>query len=80
MKLFHDEDIVWRAYASPERRRLALLDNSPRAKAILALAAQKAGWGDKLPDRVGRGVSLQFACATFMAHVAEVEVAKPQQE
>jgi isoquinoline 1-oxidoreductase subunit beta len=56
--------------------RLALLDKSPRAKAVLALAAQKAGWGEKLPERVGRGVSLQFAFASYMAHVAEVEVAK----
>jgi isoquinoline 1-oxidoreductase beta subunit len=56
--------------------RLALLDKTPRAKAVLALAAEKAGWGQPLPDRVGRGVSLQFAFASYMAHVAEVEVAK----
>jgi isoquinoline 1-oxidoreductase subunit beta len=56
--------------------RLALLDKAPRAKAVLELAAQKAGWGQPLPERVGRGVSLQFAFATYMAQVAEVEVAK----
>jgi len=56
--------------------RLALLDKTPRAKAALALAAEKAGWGKPLPERVGRGVSLQSAFATYMAHVAEVEVAK----
>src|SRR5260221_12943532 len=56
--------------------RRALLDRSPRAKAVLELAAQKAGWGRPLPDRVGRGVSLQFVFATYMAQVAEVEVAK----
>jgi isoquinoline 1-oxidoreductase subunit beta len=54
----------------------ALLDKAPRAKAVLALAAEKAGWGQPLPERVGRGVSLQFVFATYMAHVAEVEVAK----
>jgi isoquinoline 1-oxidoreductase beta subunit len=43
---------------------------------VLALAAEKAGWGKPLPERVGRGVSLQFVFATYMAHVAEVEVAK----
>src|SRR5262249_11037515 len=36
----------------------------------------KAGWGQPLPPRAGRGVSLQFVFATYMAHVAEVEVAK----
>jgi isoquinoline 1-oxidoreductase beta subunit len=56
--------------------RLALLDKTPRAKAVLALAADKAGWGQPLPERVGRGVSLQFVFATYMAQVAEVEVAK----
>src|SRR5580692_2100052 len=54
--------------------RRALLDKSPRAKAVLDLAAQKAGWGQPLPKRVGRGVSLQFVFATYMAQVAEVEV------
>ena len=56
--------------------RRALLDKSPRAKAVLELAAEKAGWGQPLPDRVGRGVSVQFVFGTYMAQVAEVEVAK----
>ena len=43
---------------------------------MLELAAEKAGWGQPLPDRVGRGVSVQFVFGTYMAHVAEVEVAK----
>jgi isoquinoline 1-oxidoreductase beta subunit len=56
--------------------RRALLDKAPRAKAVLELAAEKAGWGQPLPKGVGRGVSVQFVFATYMAHVAEVEVAK----
>jgi isoquinoline 1-oxidoreductase beta subunit len=56
--------------------RLALLEKTPRAKTVLALAAEKAGWGQPLPERVGRGVSLQFAFASYMAQVAEVEVSK----
>jgi isoquinoline 1-oxidoreductase beta subunit len=56
--------------------RRALLDKSPRAKAVLELVAEKAGWGRPLPDRVGRGVSLQFVFATYMAQVAEVEVSR----
>jgi isoquinoline 1-oxidoreductase subunit beta len=56
--------------------RLALLERAPRAKAVLALAAEKAGWGQPLPERVGRGVSVQFVFATYMAQVAEVEVSK----
>ena len=56
--------------------RHRLLDKSPRAKAVLELAAEKANWGQPLPERTGRGVSLQFAFATYQAHVAEVEVSK----
>jgi isoquinoline 1-oxidoreductase beta subunit len=56
--------------------RRALLDKSPRAKAVLELAAEKAGWGQPLPKGVGRGVSLQFVFATYMAQIAEVEVSR----
>jgi isoquinoline 1-oxidoreductase subunit beta len=56
--------------------RRALLGKSPRAKAVLDLAAEKSGWGQPLPARAGRGVALQFVFATYMAHVAEVQVAK----
>ena len=41
--------------------RRVLLGKSPRAKAVLELAAQKSGWGQPLPERAGRGVSLQSA-------------------
>jgi len=56
--------------------RRALLDQAPRARAVLDLAAQKAGWGQPLPAGQGRGVSLQAAFRSYMAHVAEVEVSK----
>jgi len=56
--------------------RQALLDKSPRAKAVLNLAAEKADWGKPLPTGSGRGVSLQSAFGSYMAHVAEVEVSK----
>jgi isoquinoline 1-oxidoreductase beta subunit len=56
--------------------RRALLDKSPRAKAVLELAAEKAGWGQPLPGRVGRGVSVRNTFRTYMAQVAEVELAK----
>jgi isoquinoline 1-oxidoreductase beta subunit len=56
--------------------RRALLGKSPRARAVLDLAAEKAGWGKPLPERSGRGVSLQNAFGSYEAHVAEVEVAK----
>ena len=56
--------------------RRALLDKSPRARAVLDLAAEKAGWGQPLPKGSGRGISLQFAFGSYLAQVAEVEVSK----
>jgi isoquinoline 1-oxidoreductase beta subunit len=70
------DELAAAARQDPVAYRRALLDKSPRAKAVLDLAAEKAGWGQPLPDRVGRGVSVQFAFANYMAQVAEVEVSK----
>ncbi|SCB46617.1 isoquinoline 1-oxidoreductase, beta subunit [Bradyrhizobium yuanmingense] len=56
--------------------RRALLDHNPRAKAVLELAAEKAGWGTPLPQGRGRGVALQNVFGSHLAQVAEVEVAK----
>ena len=68
------DELASAAKQDPVAYRRALLDKSPRAKAVLELAAEKSSWGEPLPTRDGRGVSLQFVFGTYMAHVAEVEV------
>jgi isoquinoline 1-oxidoreductase subunit beta len=70
------DELAAAAKQDPAAYRRALLDKSPRAKAVLELAAEKAGWRKPLPDRVGRGIAIQFVFATYMAQVAEVEVSK----
>jgi isoquinoline 1-oxidoreductase subunit beta len=56
--------------------RRALLDHNPRARAVLDLAAEKASWSSPLPKGHGRGIALQYVFGSYLAQVAEVEVAK----
>ncbi|MGA9603858.1 MAG: xanthine dehydrogenase family protein molybdopterin-binding subunit [Methyloceanibacter sp.] len=60
----------------PVEFRRSLLGEQPRVLGVLNLAAEKAGWGTKLPDGVGRGVSVQFAMGSYLSQIAEVEVSK----
>jgi isoquinoline 1-oxidoreductase subunit beta len=70
------DELAATAKKDPVEFRRALLAKNPRAKAVLDLAAEKAGWGQPLPKGSGRGVSLQFVFGSYLAQVAEVEVAK----
>jgi isoquinoline 1-oxidoreductase beta subunit len=70
------DELAAAARQDPVAYRRALLDKSPRARAVLDLAEEKSGWGQGLPAGVGRGVALQFVFGSYMAQVAEVEVAK----
>jgi isoquinoline 1-oxidoreductase beta subunit len=55
--------------------RRKLLEHQPRMKAVLELAAEKAGWSkDPLPKGRGRGIAVAEAFKTFVAQVAEVSV------
>jgi CO/xanthine dehydrogenase Mo-binding subunit len=49
------DEVAAAAKQDPVAYRRALLDKAPRAKAVLDLAVQKAGWGQPLPNGVGRG-------------------------
>jgi isoquinoline 1-oxidoreductase beta subunit len=70
------DELATAAKQDPIAYRRALLENSPRAKAVLDLAAEKSGWGQPLVKASGRGAALQFAFGSYLAQVAEVEVAK----
>ena len=60
----------------PVAFRRALLRKSPRALAVLDLAAREGQWGKALPRGRGRGVSLLYSdWGSYLAQVADVEVA-----
>ena len=71
------DELAAAAKQDPFEYRRALLDRSPRAKAVLELAAERAGWGQPLPTGRGRGIALLHAFGeTYIAQVAEVSVSK----
>jgi isoquinoline 1-oxidoreductase subunit beta len=66
--------------AEPRKIRIpkgeeSVLDTQ-RLKAVLELAASKAGWTQPLPRGRGRGIACHFSFDTYAAEVAEVSVVK----
>lgn len=62
------------AKQDPVSYRLALLQDRPRHRAVLDLAASRSGWGEVLPHGHGRGIALHESFGTIVAMVAEVTV------
>ncbi len=67
------DELATAVQQDPVSYRRALL-KEPRMRAVLELAADRAGWGTALPAGSGRGVSLQYAFGSYLAQVAEVSV------
>ena len=70
------DELAKKAGKDPIDFRRGMLGKNPRLLAALNLAAEKSGWGQPLPDRVGRGVCVQPSFASFIATVVEAEIDK----
>ncbi|WP_035691060.1 xanthine dehydrogenase family protein molybdopterin-binding subunit [Azospirillum halopraeferens] len=66
------DELAAAAGRDPVEYRRALLRDHPRHRAVLDLAAEKAGWGDPLPAGRFRGVAVHESFHTYVAQVAEI--------
>ncbi len=73
IECFMDE-LARKAGKDPIAFRRAMLGKSPRLLAALDLVAEKSNWGQPLPARAGRGVSVQPSFGSFIATVVEAQV------
>ena len=68
------DELAFEAGEDPVQYRLKLLVDSPRSTGVLKMAAQKAGWGNPLPNGIFQGVSCHGSFGSYVAQVAEVSV------
>jgi isoquinoline 1-oxidoreductase beta subunit len=68
------DELARKAGKDPVEFRRLMLAKNPRMLAALNLVAEKSGWGEALPARVGRGVCVQPSFGSFIATVVEAEV------
>lgn len=67
------DELAAAAGLDPYRFRRGLI-RDPRLRAVLDLAAEKAGWDRPPPDGVGRGIACTNCFGSWVADVAEVTV------
>ncbi|MBI5205697.1 MAG: xanthine dehydrogenase family protein molybdopterin-binding subunit [Nitrospirae bacterium] len=70
------DELAHAAGKDPYEFRRMLLNSHPRHKAVLELAAGKAGWGSPLPAGRAQGIALHKSFGSFIAQVAEASVEK----
>jgi isoquinoline 1-oxidoreductase subunit beta len=68
------DELAAMAKKDPYQFRRDLLGKAPRHKAVLELAAEKAGWSTPVARGRGRGIALMECFGSILAQVSEVSV------
>jgi isoquinoline 1-oxidoreductase subunit beta len=70
------DELAQAAGKDPVELRLGLLKNHPRARRVVELAAEKAGWGKSIQAGDARGFACHSCFGSHVAQVAEVSIRK----
>ncbi len=73
------DEIAHRAGVNPYQLRMDLLQEHPRHRKVLEVAAEAAGYGQNLPEGHALGIAVQESFGSFVAEVAEVSMGDDNQ-
>lgn len=68
------DELAYEAKKDPYEFRKEMLPDDSRLKNVLNIAAEKSGWGNRLPKGKGRGIAVSYGYESYCAQVAEVSV------
>lgn len=70
------DELAHEAGKDPLEFRLQSLKNNMRARRVLEMAAEKAGWGKPVPEGQARGIAQHACMGSYSAQVADISVDK----